>query len=294
MGRLTKQGFKELVQQGTVLLDGATGSNLRNAGMPVGICAEQWILEHPEVMKELQRAYVEAGSQILYAPTFSGNRISLALHGLQERLTGLNTKLVELSQEASGGRAYVAGDMTTTGKLLEPRGDISYQELYEVYQEQARVLISAGVDLIVAETMMNVDETVVLLDAVQSVAQIPVMCTLTVEADGSALYGGSAVEAVETLQEMGADAVGINCSVGPDQLEAVVASMYRAARIPVIAKPNAGIPVMDEHGQAHYSMGPEQFAVSMKRLVENGACIVGGCCGTTPEYISLLAQTLRR
>ncbi|WP_331488333.1 homocysteine S-methyltransferase family protein [Parablautia sp. Marseille-Q6255] len=294
MGRLTKQGFKELVQQGTVLLDGATGSNLRNAGMPVGICAEQWILEHPEVMKELQRAYVEAGSQILYAPTFSGNRISLALHGLQERLTGLNTKLVELSQEASGGRAYVAGDMTTTGKLLEPRGDISYQELYEVYQEQARVLISAGVDLIVAETMMNVDETVVLLDAVQSVAQIPVMCTLTVEADGSALYGGSAVEAVETLQEMGADAVGINCSVGPDQLEAVVASMYRAARIPVIAKPNAGIPVMDEHGQAHYSMGPEQFAVSMKRLVENGARIVGGCCGTTPEYISLLAQTLRR
>lgn len=294
MGRLTKQGFKELVQQGTVLLDGATGSNLRNAGMPVGICAEQWILEHPEVMKELQRAYVEAGSQILYAPTFSGNRISLALHGLQERLTGLNTKLVELSQEASGGRAYVAGDMTTTGKLLEPRGDISYQELYEVYQEQARVLISAGVDLIVAETMMNVDETVVLLDAVQSVAQIPVMCTLTVESDGSALYGGSAVEAVETLQEMGADAVGINCSVGPDQLEAVVASMYRAARIPVIAKPNAGIPVMDEHGQAHYSMGPEQFAVSMKRLVENGARIVGGCCGTTPEYISLLAQTLRR
>lgn len=294
MGRLTKQGFKELVQQGTVLLDGATGSNLRNAGMPVGICAEQWILEHPEVMKELQRAYVEAGSQILYAPTFSGNRISLALHGLQERLTGLNTKLVELSQEASGGRAYVAGDMTTTGKLLEPRGDISYQELYEVYQEQARVLISAGVDLIVAETMMNVDETVVLLDAVQSVAQIPVMCTLTVEADGSALYGGSAVEAVETLQEMGADAVGINCSVGPDQLEAVVASMYRAARIPVIAKPNAGIPVMDERGQAHYSMGPEQFAVSMKRLVENGARIVGGCCGTTPEYISLLAQTLRR
>nr|WP_283682172.1 homocysteine S-methyltransferase family protein [Parablautia sp. Marseille-Q6255] len=291
---MTKQGFKELVQQGTVLLDGATGSNLRNAGMPVGICAEQWILEHPEVMKELQRAYVEAGSQILYAPTFSGNRISLALHGLQERLTGLNTKLVELSQEASGGRAYVAGDMTTTGKLLEPRGDISYQELYEVYQEQARVLISAGVDLIVAETMMNVDETVVLLDAVQSVAQIPVMCTLTVEADGSALYGGSAVEAVETLQEMGADAVGINCSVGPDQLEAVVASMYRAARIPVIAKPNAGIPVMDEHGQAHYSMGPEQFAVSMKRLVENGARIVGGCCGTTPEYISLLAQTLRR
>ncbi len=290
---MTKQEFNELTQQGTALLDGATGSNLRMAGMPVGICPELWILEHPEVLMQLQQAYVEAGSQIVYAPTFSGNRISLALHGAQERLTELNSKLVSLSKAACAGKAYVAGDMTTTGRLLEPRGDISYQELYEVYQEQARALSNAGADLIVAETMMNVDETVVLLDAVQSVCALPVMCTLTVESDGSALYGGTAVEAVETLQEMGADAVGLNCSVGPDQLEAVVASMYRAARIPVIAKPNAGIPVMDEHGQAHYSMGAEQFAAAMKRLVENGAQIVGGCCGTTPEYIRLLAQTLR-
>lgn len=294
MEKLTKQKFRELAQREVILLDGATGSNLRNAGMPVGVCAELWILEHPEVMKELQRAYVDAGSQIIYAPTFSGNRISLSRYEAQDRLSFLNTELVALSKDASGGRAYVAGDMTTTGRLLEPRGDISYQELYEVYREQAKALIDAGADLIVAETMMNVDETVVLLDAVQSVGELPVMCTLTVESDGSALYGGTAVEAVETLQEMGADAVGINCSVGPDQLEAVVSSMYRAARIPVIAKPNAGIPVMDEHGQAHYNMKPEQFAASMKRLVEKGARIVGGCCGTTPEYIRLLRQTLRR
>lgn len=294
MEKLTKQKLKELAQQEVVLLDGATGSNLRNAGMPVGVCPELWILEHPEVMKELQRAYVDAGSQILYAPTFSGNRISLSRYKVQDRLAFLNTELVALSKDASGGRAYVAGDMTTTGRLLEPCGDISYQELYEVYQEQAKILIDAGADLIVAETMMNVDETIVLLDAVQSVGDIPVMCTLTVESDGSALYGGTAVEAVETLQEMGADAVGINCSVGPDQLEAVVSSMCRAAHVPVIAKPNAGIPVMDAQGQAHYNMMPEQFAASMKRLVANGARIVGGCCGTTPEYIRLLAQELRR
>lgn len=294
MEKLTKQKFKELAQQDIILLDGATGSNLRTAGMPVGVCTELWVLEHPDVMKELQRAYVDAGSQIIYAPTFSGNRISLSRYGSEDKLSFLNTKLVALSKDASGGRAYIAGDMTTTGRLLEPHGDISYQELYEVYQEQAKALIDAGADLIVAETMMNVDETVVLLDAVQSVDEIPVMCTLTVESDGSALYGGTAVEAIETLQEMGADAVGINCSVGPDQLEAVVSSMYRAARIPVIAKPNAGIPVMDEYGQAHYNMKPEQFAVSMKRLVEKGARIIGGCCGTTPEYIRLLAHTLRR
>ena len=155
------------------------------------------------------------------------------------------------------------------------------------------MLAQSGADLIVAETMMNVEETVALLDAVQSVCELPVMCSLTVEADGTALYGGTAAEAVETLQEVGAAAVGLNCSVGPDQLEAVVASMRSVANVPVIAKPNAGIPVMDEKGRAHYSMTPEQFAASMKRLVEKGAQIVGGCCGTTPEYIKVMAQALR-
>ena len=290
---MTKEEFRKLTESGIVILDGATGSNLREAGMPVGICPERWILAHPEVIERLQQAYVEAGSQILYAPTFSANRIALSMHEMQEHLQGFNRKLVELSKKASGGRAYVAGDMTTTGKLLEPRGDLSYQELYEVYQEQARVLAESGADLIVAETMMNVEETVVLLDAVQSVCELPVMCSLTVEADGTALYGGTAAEAVETLQEVGAAAVGLNCSVGPDQLEAVVASMRSVANVPVIAKPNAGIPVMDEKGAAHYSMTPEQFAASMKRLVEKGAQIVGGCCGTTPEYIKVMARALR-
>lgn len=291
---MTKQEFRELTQQGIVLLDGATGSNLRKAGMPVGIPTEVWALEHPEVIQSLQRAYVEAGSQIIYAPTFSANRISLSMHGMQDRLEELNTKLVTLSREASGGKALVAGDMTTTGKMLEPRGEISYQELYDVYKEQVEALANAGADLIVAETMLAVDETVVLLDAAQSVCDLPVMCTLTLESDGSALYGGSAVEMVETLQEMGAAAVGLNCSVGPDQLEAVVASMKAVAAIPVIAKPNAGMPVMDDKGMAHYHMSPEHFAVSMKGLIEKGADIVGGCCGTDPEYIRVLASMLGR
>lgn len=290
---MTKQEFRELTEQGIVILDGATGSNLREAGMPVGVCPERWILEHPDVIENLQRQYAQAGSRIIYAPTFSANRAALSMHGMQDYLQEFNRKLVALSKKACGDKAYVAGDMTTTGKLLEPRGDISYQEMFEIYQEQARVLADSGVDLIGAETMMNVEETVVLLDAVQSVCELPVMCSLTVEADGTALYGGTAVEAVETLQEMGAAAVGLNCSVGPDQLEAVVASMRAAAKVPVIAKPNAGIPVMDEKGIAHYSMTPEQFARSMKRLADKGAQIVGGCCGTTPEYIKAMAEALK-
>lgn len=291
---MTKQEFWDLTQQGIVLLDGATGSNLRKAGMPVGIPTEVWALEHPDIIQGLQRSYVEAGSQIIYAPTFSANRISLSMHQMQDRLEELNTKLVALSKEAAAGRALVAGDMTTTGKLLEPRGEITYQALFDVYKEQVQALANAGADLIVAETMLAVDETVVLLDAAQSVCDLPVICTLTLEADGNALYGGSGVEMVETLQEMGASAVGLNCSVGPDQLESVVASMKSVATIPIIAKPNAGMPVMDALGQAHYSMSPEHFAASMKRLVEKGADIIGGCCGTDPEYIRALAQMLGR
>ena len=268
---MTKQEFESLAAQGVILLDGATGSNLRKAGMPVGICTELWALEHPEVIQKLQRAYVEAGSQIIYAPTFSANRFSLSRHGLQDRLIELNTKLIALSKEAAGSKAYVAGDMTTTGKMLEPRGEISYQELYDVYKEQLKVLQDAGADLIVAETMLAVDETIVLLDAASAVCDLPIMCSLTLEADGSALYGGSAVEMVETLQEFGASAVGLNCSVGPDQLEAVIGSMKAVAKVPVIAKPNAGMPSIDEKGVAHYSMGPEHFAASMKKLVEKGA-----------------------
>lgn len=290
---MNRREFEKLAED-IIILDGATGSNLRKAGMPVGICPETWILEHPETIIQLQRAYAEAGSQIIYAPTFSGNRIALEMHGQQDRLAELNTKLVALSKEAVGDRAYVAGDLTTTGRMLEPRGNISYQELFDVYKEQIKVLADAGADLLVAETMLDVDETLVLLDAAQAVCDLPVMCSLTLESDGSALFGGNAVEMVEQLQEMGAVAVGLNCSVGPDQLEAVVGSMKAVAKIPVIAKPNAGMPVIDEKGVAHYNMGPEHFAASMKKLVEKGAGVIGGCCGTDPEYIRAVAKMLGR
>ena len=290
---MTREEFQKLAESGVILLDGANGSNLRKAGMPVGVSTELWVLEHPQVIQKLQMEYAEAGSQIIYAPTFSANRMSLAMHDFQGDIRKLNADLVSITKEAVGGRAYVAGDMTTTGKMLEPAGDTSYQELMQVYQEQAKALYNAGVDLIVAETMLSVDETVVLLDAVQSVCDLPVMCTLTVEADGTALFGGNAVEAVETLQEMGAVAVGLNCSLGPDQLESVVASMKKVAQVPVIAKPNAGMPVMDEFGMAHYNMAPEQFAASMKKLIAAGAGIIGGCCGTDPSYIRLLNEMCR-
>lgn len=291
---MTKQEFMEKARKGVILLDGATGSNLRKAGMPVGICSEQWVVENPKVLQELQAAYVEAGSEIIYAPTFSANRISLKNFGMDARVDELNTRLIQITKDGVGNRALVSGDLTTTGQLLEPRGELTYEKLYQTYREQVKALVDAGADILCAETMMCVDETVVALDAAQSVCDLPVMCTLTVEADGNAIYGGNAVEAVLTLQEMGAAAVGLNCSVGPDQLESVVAAMKAVAKVPVIAKPNAGMPLINEKGEAFYDMDAEHFAYHMKKLVEAGAGIVGGCCGTTPEYIRCLADILKK
>lgn len=290
---MTRQEFLEKAKDHVILLDGATGSNLRKAGMPVGISSEEWVLKNPGVLQELQRTYVEAGSEIVYAPTFAANRISLKNFGLEKKVREINSRLVKISKDAVGNHALVAGDLTTTGQLLEPRGDLSYEMLYQAYQEQIKALADAGADLLVAETMLSVDETVVALDAAQSVCDLPVMCTLSLEADGTAMYGGNAVEAVVTLQEMGAAAVGLNCSVGPDQLEAVVANMKTVAQVPIIAKPNAGMPVINELGEALYDMNARDFALHTKKLVELGAGIVGGCCGTTPEYIRCLAKLLR-
>ena len=290
---MTKNEFRQLADRGVILLDGATGSNLRLAGMPVGVCAEQWIAEHPRPLQALQRAYVDAGSQIVYAPTFSANRIGLRHFGLEDRVEDLNTRLVQISKEAVGNRALVAGDLTTIGQPLQPAGDVSYRELFDVYCQQIEVLAGAGADLLVAETLMGVEEAVAAMDAANAVCSLPILCTLTVAADGACLYGGTAEEAVKALQEMGAAAVGINCSLGPDQLESVVRTMCRAANIPVVVKPNAGIPAINERGEAIYDMTPEDFVRHMKHLIALSARIVGGCCGTTPDYICRLSAALR-
>ena len=223
---MTREEFEQLAGAGVILLDGATGSNLTKAGMPKGVSTELWVLEHPDILANLQKAYVEAGSQIVYAPTFGANRLKLADYGRENEVEELNARLVDISKKALAGTgALIAGDFSTPGKMLQPKGDLSYEELLESYTEQVTAVANAGVDLLVAETMLSVDETCVFMDAALSVCDLPIMCSLTLEADGSALFGGNAVEAVETLQEMGASAVGLNCSVGPDQLEAVVLSL---------------------------------------------------------------------
>ena len=289
---MTKNDFKELTKN-PLLLDGATGSNLMAAGMPRGVCTETWILKHRDILKELQQSYVNAGSRVLYAPTFGANRMNLSLHHLEEHIKEMNDALVSLARESAKDMAFVAGDITTTGKMMEPAGDLTYETAFEVYKEQISYLSQAGVDFIIAETMINIEETLAAVDAASQVCDLPVLCSMTVEADGSIFSGGNAVEAALALESAGASAVGINCSVGPDQLVSVVRNIKEAVSIPVIAKPTAGMPVIDDKGNAVYSMGAAEFAKHMKVLVENGASIIGGCCGTTPEYIKAVAEILK-
>lgn len=285
---MTVTEFKSLCEKGPVLLDGATGSNLMKRGMPRGVCTEQWICDHPQTLITLQREYVEAGSDMIYAPTFSANCHSLARYGLEAQTGELNRRLVALSREAAEGRALVAGDLTTTGELLEPLGKMSYSRLFSIYEEQIGYLLEAGVDLLVIETMLGVEETAVALEAARSLCDLPVMCSLSVQADGKAYFGGDCVEAVQTLSELGAAAAGINCSCGPEQLGALVRNMKASTDIPLLVKPNAGMPEINEQGEAVYSMEPERFAIHMEKLLKLGVNVMGGCCGTDPRYIAAL------
>lgn len=288
---MTREEFARLFKHGPVILDGATGTNLQMAGMPVGVCPEKWIAEHPDVIVRLQKEYVQAGTDILFAPTFTANRIKLEEYGLADELAAINRKMVELSRQAAGGKALVAGDITMTGRQLYPLGEMPFEELVEVYKEQAKVIAEAGADLFVVETMMSLQECRAAVLAIREVCELPVMVSLTYNEDGRTLYGTDPVTAIVVLQSLGADAVGLNCSTGPEAMLAPVAAMAEYATVPILAKPNAGMPELED-GITVFKTTPEEFALVGRQLAKAGAYLLGGCCGTTPEHIKALKEAV--
>lgn len=289
---MTREKFIDFTKDHIIYLDGATGSNLVKAGMPSGVCPEQWILEHREVMLQLQKEYVQAGTNILYAPTFTANRVKLAEYHLEKNMSSMIHDLVAISKEAAastpGHPVYVAGDITMTGEQLRPMGKMELEDLIAIYKEQILCLVDAGADLLVVETMMSLAETRAALIAAKEVCALPVIATLTFEADGRTLFGTDAKTAAVVLESLGASAIGANCSTGPAQMEGIISDMVSVTMIPIIAKPNAGLPFLDENGTTCYNMEAEEFTEEMQVLVNVGATILGGCCGTTPEFIRQL------
>ena len=289
---MTRDEFRQLLGNEPIILDGAMGTSLMKAGMDVDDCTEEWALAHPQEVVRIQKAYVEAGAKIIYAPTFGANRIKLKEYGLEDKTEEFNKALVQISKQAAGDKALVAGDITMTGQIPYPVGDIPFEEFVKVYKEQAALLAEAGVDLFVVETMMSLQECRAAVIAIKEVCDLPIMATLTFNEDGRTLYGTPPEVGVCVLQSLGVDAVGVNCSTGPEGMISIIEKMAEYATVPLIAKPNAGLPEL-EGRETVYRMTPEEFASTGKRLIEAGATFVGGCCGTTPEHVKALAEAVK-
>ena len=284
---LTKEQFQQKIAEGFSLLDGATGSNLRNAGMPKGCCAESWILEHPEPLVSLQRSYAEAGSKIIYAPTFQAQPIALKTVGLDAHTEKINEALVALSRSAAPG-CLIAGDLTTLTTFCDSWDEENFDLLVENYRRQIRGLIDGGADLLVGETLLYPQEAEAILCAAELEGAGAQMYTFTMQGDGSLFSGADAGKVLKSLEEAGAAAVGFNCVAADMMTPYLVSKLRRYVKGPLICKPNAGVPTIDDKGIACYSQTPEEFAAIVKQCKENGAAIVGGCCGTAPSYIAAL------
>ena len=284
---LTKAEFHNKIANGLRYLDGATGSNLRKAGMPKDVCTEQWVLSNPEVLVSLQRRYAEAGSQIIYASTFQAQPMALEKLGLEKHTEAINAQLVALSRSAAPD-ALIAGDITTLAAFCEGWNPENFDLLVENYRRQIRGLIDGGADLLAAETLMYPQEAEAILTAAELEQAGAVMYSFTMMADGSLFSGPDAGPILQELEKSGAAAVGFNCVTADRMTPYLVTKLRRYVKGPMICKPNAGNPVIDANGQAQYDMTAGDFAAVMKQCAENGATLLGGCCGTDPGYIAAI------
>ena len=281
---LTREEFANILAQGPLFLDGATGSNLIRAGMPRGCCTEEWVLSHPEAIIDLQQRYAEAGSRVIYAPTFQAQPIPLERVKLDRQTESINAMLVSLSRKAAPD-ALIAGDITTMATFVDSFDEALFDTLVENYQRQIAGLLEGGVDLIAAETLLYPQDAEAILTAAELEGAETVIYSFTMQPDGSLFSGRDAGQVLRELEEAGASAVGFNCVAADSMTAGLVSKLRRRVQGPLICKPNAGIPVIREGSEVEYPMGPEEFAGILADCRQMGATVLGGCCGTTPEYI---------
>ena len=288
---LTKEQLQNKIANGLRFLDGATGSNLQKAGMPKGCCTEKWVLENPDILQDLQRAYAASGSQILYAPTFQAQPIALERVGLAEKTEEVNARLVTLSRSAAP-EAFIAGDLTTLAAFCESWNPDNIDFLIENYRRQIRGLVDGGADLLVAETLMYPLEAEAISAAAEMEGAGAVMYSFVMTADGSLFSGQDAVPVLKDLSENAA-AVGFNCVAADMMTPYLVRKLVKDIRIPILCKPNAGNPVINAAGIPEYDMDTDEFAKILLDCHRSGAKLLGGCCGTTPEHIAALTELFK-
>ena len=286
---LTRDGFHKKIAAGVRFLDGATGSNLRAMGMPKGCSTELWVLEHPQVLQNLQRQYAAAGSQIIFAPTFQCQPIALEAVGLAQDTEKINAQLVALTRQAAPN-CLVAGDITTLAAFCDSWNTEHMDLLIENYRRQIRGLIDGGVDILGAETLLYPHEAEAILIAAELEGAGATMFSFTMQGDGSLFSGMEAGPVLRELEQAGAAAVGFNCVAADELTAGLVSKLRRYVKGPLICKPNAGMPVIREDGIAHYDMSPAQFAKAIGDCAEMGATLLGGCCGTTPAHIAAITR----
>lgn len=288
---LTKEEFHQLLAEGPLLLDGATGSNLQKAGMPRGCCTEQWILDNPQALSDLQRQYAEAGSRVLYAPTFQAQPIALERANLADQTEKVNARLAQLTRSAASG-CLVAGNLTTLATFTDSFDPENFDLLVENYSRQIRGLVDGGVDLLAAETLMYPLEAEAILTAAELEGVSTVMYSFTMQPDGALFSGMDASKVLSELEAAGAAAVGFNCVAADLFTAGLVSKLRRRLKGPILCKPNAGIPVIGSDNLPHYPMEPEEFAGILANCAQMGASILGGCCGTDPRFIAAVKHAL--
>ena len=288
---LTREEFAKVLEEGPLILDGATGSNLQKAGMPKGCCTEEWVLANPEALVSLQRQYANAASNIIYAPTFQAQPIALERVNLHRQTESINAQLVALSRSAAPD-CLIAGDLTTLATFTDSWDPDNFDLLVENYRRQIRGLIDGGADLLAAETLLYPQEAEAILTAAELEGAGAVLYTFTMQPDGSLFSGMDAGPVLQELEQAGAAAVGFNCVAADMMTPYLVSKLRRYVRIPLACKPNAGVPVINQAGIPEYTLSPAEFADTLKQCRNNGADLLGGCCGTAPEYIAAAKQLL--
>jgi len=285
--------IRNIFKKKIIILDGAMGTELQKKGMGNGICPERWCLENFHILNDLYAAYEKAGSEVVYTCTFGANQFKFKSYQVSDDIYKINYELACLTKNAVAKNILVAGDIGPTGLLVTPFGPLDFEEAVNAFKEQARGLIDGGCDLLVIETMIDIQEARAALIAVKEIKDIFTVVSMTYEEDGHTLGGTDPITALITLQSLGADVVGCNCSTGPEKMVEFIKAMKPYATVPLLAKPNAGMPQL-ENGRTFFEMDAKTFAFHGRALVKAGANFIGGCCGTTPVHIRELAKVTKK